>query len=208
MSVRIREQMMKELYPVLIKVVEDVRHELSLKYDVENKASNFYKYTALCDIACNMFKEHFMELHKAADPFTWFLKPVSIKFDHGEQKHNPQLLSKYWILQHTWIEVEFVGKEKTKLKFYIDPTSSQFTDYYEENLVPKYWVSITKPPYVVSDKRNLAFHPKLTKLLNENILVPTIYDGERRRCGIIEFFQYEIWGRISDIIHKFKYDKW
>lgn len=93
-------------------------------------------------------------------------------------------------------------KYEKKYNFYVDPTMGQFKYLY--NNIPDYWVSTKNPAryYYYQDRKNPAWHPFITRFINQNIKVPVEYNGEMHKEGIIEFIQYEIWGKISQFIYE------
>lgn len=115
---------------------------------------------------------------------------------HGEQSHSPICPSKLWHIEHTWSKV-VSGKNEV----YADPTCSQFKFLYPD--IPDYYVSTAPPLWFLDDRKNIAFNG-ITKRINNSIEIPlTIYDNHVPRVvhdGIIEYCQYNIWGRVSDFI--------
>ena len=119
---------------------------------------------------------------------------------HGEQKHNSRIDSSYWMYQHTWALVTI-----NEISIYVDPTSSQFKYLYSD--IPDFYISTIAPPWYYPDLKNPAFHPAFTRWIDEHIKIPLLhykrFNGKCPKAGIIEFFQYEIWGRLCDMKRKF-----
>lgn len=169
--------------------VNAVRVELAKKFDVDE--GPYREYRGLCDEACRMFKEKMNEFN---DKFGYHIKTYIV---HGEQKHLPRIHSTNWYLQHTWCYIVF-----GKYKIYVDPTSSQFKCLY--NNIPDYYISTKKPKWYYPDKDNPCFKG-ITKKINNKYSIThkekyenTIYYHEE---NFIEFFQYVVWGKISDFIY-------
>lgn len=94
---------------------------------------------------------------------------------HGEQAHHPRIESRYWKYQHTWCKVS-----NDTATLYVDPTSSQFQILYDD--IPDYYISPEKPKWYLPDRFNWRFN--------------------KSNGVIFEFFQFHIWAKVSDIIHK------
>lgn len=170
-------------------IVVNARYYLAKKYDVTNVNSEYFKYRGLCYKASNIVKYHLKYGYGSL---------VSVKIVHGEQRHRPIINSKYWIYEHTWLEVTFNGK-----KYYVDPTSSQFQCLYGD--IPDFYISKKRPIWYLPDKRNICFHPKAFRFLNEKFFIKVKRKDKNgnKECihfGIIEFLVYYVWGGISDKI--------
>jgi hypothetical protein len=135
--------------------------------------------TGLCDEACDLVMQKIEYFNKMYD-FDYLIDFYRI---HGEQRHTPMLESKYWDYQHTWMMVKF-HHYNDELTLYIDPTIDQFS-YMYDSYVPTVYISELKPKWFYPDAENPYW--KL-KFLNKSKLFPKL--------------QYELWGRISDIIRK------
>lgn len=171
-------------------IVINIRNELKDHYDITS--TEYENYAGLCNIAVEMFINRM-------NPILSRL-PKNIRYEirsiHGEQSHHPRISSNKWGIQHTWI-ILTVGKKKV----YIDPTSSQFKDMYVD--IPDYYISCKKPKWYYPDRRNPQFR-SFTKVLNNKIrfhkVITIMGENVNSTFGIIEFFQYDIWGTISDKI--------
>lgn len=187
-SDRFIEELIKR---VIIPIVKDVRMILLYSFHTEN--GKHENYRGLCDIATDMVLERinmYMETYFKHLDFELHDK-------HGEQRHNPKISSENWVLQHTWGYFRIGSKE-----IYIDPTSSQFKDIWDD--IPDFYVSTDPPKWYYDDRKNPAFNG-ITRKLNETIKIPMyLKDGEDSRWvkdGIVEFCQYALWGYISDALH-------
>lgn len=150
-------------------------------------------YAGLCYQATHMFIE------KMQNSCNIRGIPLKYKSIHGEQRHNPNLPSTKWPYQHQWCWVELLGR-----RYYVDCTCGQFKSMYDD--IPDYYISIKRPKWFLSDRRNIAFNG-ITKWLNQKIIIRrqvvlTDWGETEVHDGIIEFIQYEIWGPISDFIRK------
>lgn len=175
-------------WDVINDIVSSVRKELSSLYNIE-KGGDFERFNGLCDEACSMVKEKldiYAKVHRMI---------ITSTIRHGEQAHHPRILSKYWPLQHTWLLVTWNQKY-----FFVDPTSSQFMDIYTD--IPYSYISTNYPKWFYWDGLNPIYGPIGSKI-NKYIKLPwcDVDEGKWTSIGIIEFFQYKVWGSISDIIH-------
>lgn len=180
------------VYEVLERKVKYVRRYLEKKYyaDAGREDDNF---AGLCIEATKLF------MNKIKSSCEHSEIPIKVKEIHGEQKHCPRLQSKYWCFQHDWCCVEIAG-----VRYYIDCTCGQFKRLYDD--IPDYYISTKKPKWFLPDRENMAFNG-VTKEINKRIIIHrkiTDSEGKKRVVsdGLIEFLQYEIWGRISDFIRK------
>ena len=108
---------------------------------------------------------------------------LQYKLVHGEIGFSLDVPSKYWGIQHTWLEIEIYG-----LTISVDATMKQFK-YIVKN-IPDYYISRNiSPKWYLKDKNNLK--------LNKYITGTKLYN-------IIGWYHYEIVGRIYDFIAKFK----
>lgn len=176
--------------------VVSIREELAEKYDVNS--GTFHNYKGLCDKSIIMLIDK-MNGIDVADISKLYVDPI-----HGEQSHHPRLESKKWHLQHTWAIVKIFG-----IEIYVDPTSQQFKDLYND--IPDYYISGTKPKWYYPDDDNPAWRGILNKV---NDIIEIKHKMKNKsdnkhyvvHDGIIEFIQYEIYGKISDLLRKIK--KW
>jgi len=180
------------VYEVLERKVKYVRRFLRNKYYADTCKGND-DFAGLCIEATKLFMD---KIRSSCDHSEI---PVKIKEIHGEQSHCPRLQSKYWCFQHDWCCVDIAGEV-----YYVDCTCGQFKRLYDD--IPDYYISTKKPKWFLPDRENIAFNG-ITKKINQCIIIHrkiTDVDGKKRVVNdcIIEFIQYEIWGRISDLIRK------
>ena len=108
---------------------------------------------------------------------------LKYKLVHGELGFSLDVPSKFWGIQHTWLEVEIYS-----LTISVDATMKQFKDIIED--IPDYYISRdTSPKWYLKDKSNLK--------LNKYIIYTKLYD-------IISWCQYEVIGKVYDFIRKLK----
>ena len=195
-----------------VNIVEDIikpsvmkaRANAAMNFNVTDPDSWFMKYKGLCDYTIDML---YCELKAYCDKHNIIMTFTKI---HGEQRHSPKTPRKEWTKEHTWALVEFSGPSYSEpnhtWSYYIDPTSSQFQDLYDD--IPDYYISTDKPKWYYPDRDNMALNG-WTKKLNEKIYLKV--RAREDLCwvatyhyGIVEFWQYEVWGRISDFIRFFK----
>lgn len=173
------------------KIVLDVRSSLGERYDV-GRDSPYADYSGLCDMASAMVSSYVEKYAKQCEI------PVEITTLHGEQRHTPKLKSEYWALQHTWVVVKFEN-----FHVYVDPTSGQFKRFYPD--IPDFYVSTKPPKWFYPDAKNPAWNG-FTLKLNEKIWIThnrmTPYGVRPVSDGVVEYCQYEIWGRISDLLRR------
>lgn len=178
---------------IALSAVVDTRKELRAKYkDIDTKDSEHYNFTGLCDEAVDIFAKYVKEYGYE------FGVNIYVYIIHGEQRHNPAIPSKYWILQHTWCYMQIKS-----IRVYVDPTSSQFKWLYND--IPNYYVSTSPPKWYYPDRKNCAFSgltSKLNKKFRIDYETEILGDKIRVNEGLIEFCQYEIYGRISDALRK------
>lgn len=199
-----KEQIIRK---IIIPQVVAVREDLDEKYSVYTSPEH-KNYEGLCFEAYLKLKD---KIEKLNGTLTIEMKVDDI---HGEQRHAPSLKSKYWPIQHTWSIIEIHDqKDGSEFTVYADPTCEQFQDIWQD--IPKYYVSEKKPKWFYPDRKNPVWHNYfgVTRWINKHIFIPntiTYADGSKKkiRDGIIEFIQYEIWGRISDFIGFGMHDYW
>lgn len=179
---------------IILPQIKSIRNKLASEYDVVNGC--FKNYTGLCNEASKEFCDTLNEYFKANGELTKDLQ-ASVESIHGEQRHTPRIESKNWPAQHTWCIVKVA-----KMKIYVDITSQQFQDIYDD--IPDYYVSIIKPKWFYSDKDNIAWRAffGIPRWFNEHIKIQHKLGDRVIKEGIIEYIQYEIWGKISDKIYK------
>lgn len=189
------DQLKHDVEMDIIDIVKNVRDELSKQYDVTK--APYFNYCGLCDIASVKCKEAIIKkLHDK-----WKLE-VDVKCMHGEQRHSTLTSSNKWSMEHTWVRVQVVSL----WTIYVDPTSGQFQDIYPD--IPDYYVSSVKPIWYYSDEDNWRFNNKIgTWLTNHRCIKRKLIINRKKQIvhdSIPEFLQFEVWGRISDIIRKLK----
>lgn len=177
-------------------IVLEVRKELAKEYDINDNL--YYKYTGLCDIASKMIKD---KLCREKAKFSY--NSLEVILLHGEQKHSIKLNSRYWYLQHTWCMVKFSG-----YKIYVDATSSQFQNIYND--IPDYYISPNKPKWFYWDGDNPVFGNKFFRYIDKKIKVTYKYKYKlnnnliyTRKEGIVTLFEYYLLPNISDKINEF-----
>lgn len=178
----------------ITRMVREVRMELARMYDVVNEDSQYYRFCNLCNIAVELFIDK-LEKYKTERNLHLIFKEV-----HGEQAHRPDnCYSINWDVQHTWCVIK-----RFDWIVYVDPTSSQFQDLYDD--IPDFYISPNPPKWYYDDRVNKAFNGFWKKV---NAYKITFKDTDMsgnvilNRMGCVEFFQYYIWGDISDFIRKF-----
>lgn len=168
------------------KMVQDTRKELAIEHDVIAKNPGF---RGLCDEASTKMLEKLTEYWMNSESDV----DLQVYLIHGEQRHSPMSPSKYWIFQHTFV-CAIINHET----IYIDPTSSQFQWLYSD--IPDYYIGRKFPKWYYNDRKNPAWNG-ITAVINEKITIKRSWkDGSTVYDGIIEFIQYEVWGRICDFI--------
>lgn len=190
LGISFKNETEEKVADILKEIILEVRKEISKEYDIYK---GVYKdYNGLCDVATRL-------LERKINTYA-MTNEIEIKFNsiHGEQKHTSALKSYYWPFQHTWASVSMMG-----ITMYVDPTSSQFKRFY--NYIPDFYISTSEPKWYYPDSKNPLYSNKIAILLNDHIHIPrkVIIDGKvhRYREGIIEYFQYHIWGMICDDIN-------
>ena len=124
---------------------------------------------------------------------------ATIKTVHGELRHTPKINSIYWTTLHKWIYMEYGN-----CHIYIDPTSKQFRSLYPD--IPDYYVSTNPPKWYYGNYQNIGYG-NLGSKLNRKYRIKTVMREQTTKLGLVEFFQYKVWGSISDIIHKMFYKR-
>lgn len=165
---------------IITGMIVKIRIDLTYSYDTDVVDSNYERFAGLCDISCDMLKEKLTRYALEYD------ENITVKEIHGEQKHSPMCPSNLWALQHTWAMITW-----DDFVFYVDPTSSQFNHIYRD--IPDMYVSKAPPKWYLPDRRNISFSNRGAKLNNRFVI---------GGLGIVEFLQYKVWGRISDVIRK------
>lgn len=192
MDRRFKNEEEKVLAEICHDMVVLIRKNLAKEFDVVNEFPN---YSGLCDTSITMLMILCKEYSKVNNI------NLECRGIHGEQSHHVRLDSKCWGYQHTWAVVRCHG-----IDMYVDPTSGQFQCIYDD--IPDFYVSTKKPKWYYPDKKNPQFNNRFTRKLNELITFHrkvTFSNGKTINVtdGIIEILQYEVWGKISDMIRKF-----
>lgn len=181
----------------ILKIVTETREEIAQHFNVVDEDSPYYRYKGLCDYTCSLIKERIDNRFKESRRFS-----VECECVHGEQKHTPMIKSKFWPIQHTWLNIT-IGDD-VKYHIYLDPTIEQFRDLYDFSYA--IYLEMCKPYWFYPDNENPLFTP-LGKDINNNYYIRhrAVVNGNQMMIndGIIEFLQYEVWGRISDLIKFF-----
>lgn len=159
----------------------NVRNRLAGQYDVNDPESRWFQYRGLCDKASVMLR-HRLEYD--------YPGRLSVRTIHGEQKHTTRISSDEWLYQHTWLRVTDLVNKKI---YYVDPTASQFQDLYPE--IPDYYVDEKPPVWFLEDSHNFVVS-KLGYRINDKIRIC--------KHGIVDIFEYVIYGGISDGIRWLK----
>lgn len=171
----------------LIPIIENTREYIGSLYDTSSEGYKYFK--GLCDISC----EEVIDTIKEKMFTKYSINDLNIHTIHGEQRHLPRILSKFWGYEHTWIVFKL-----SSYKIYIDPTSGQFKELYDD--IPDYYISTIPPKWYIPDRKNPIFGNKLFRSINDIITI-------KRNIGIIEYIYYDIWGIISDKIYNKKINK-
>jgi hypothetical protein len=183
----------KLIEKIIEDIVIDIRKKLAQMYDITSK--EYMDYSGLCNMAYDMIYDKMPYLKRNIDV------DIELLRFHGEMRHNPKIKTQDWIDQHTW-----AGLRYNNVTLYIDPVSQQFKNYFPD--IPDYYISYKPPKWYYWDRKNPAWNG-VTKRLNEKVRIihsSKFFDGmgvdRKVESGIIEYCQYEIWGRISQMIRK------
>lgn len=100
---------------------------------------------------------HLVNMHNvqalcAIDPLA--MSEITIDFIHGEIAHRTDVPEEYWVIEHTWICVQYKN-----IKIYCDPTCGQFKSIFP--YIPEYYVSTKKPVWFLADEDNPVWNKKL-----------------------------------------------
>jgi hypothetical protein len=100
-------------------------------------------------------------------------------------------------------EYDYTFREK--IHYYVDPTSSQFYNIYED--VPDYYIHFDKPFWFYPDIDN--WYISKTCLWIDDHLRIKLHDedGTVHSVGIIEYLIYGVWGKICDKFRIFIHGK-
>lgn len=183
----------KLIYEHILPIVKEIRADLARKYNINKDP--YKDYQGLCICATNMFIDKMSTVIDSKE----FPGEITLKEIHGELAHHPKISSEYWPLQHS---MAIVCINNTTI--YVDLTCQQFKSI--DSDIPGYYISVIEPNWFYPDYKNPALSG-ITSKINKLIQIPRLIDdqgchGGKREVhdGIIEFFQYEIWGFISDTI--------
>lgn len=194
--------------PILLKV----RDELIAEKVGRGVCTDWFKlnfdFTGLCDEASSRIKEYLLEVNnKMKNPLI-----IDANLVHGELRHTTKIASENWLYEHTWLEVTIstmgyipsVSSLPTPLfsTIYIDATCGQFNKVFN-NTIPAYYISDKPEKWLYPDRSNPIWRRSILRTINEKIRFSiTCYaDKTKHEVGIIEFFMYEVWARISDAIY-------
>ena len=190
----------EEVASIVYRMVYRVRDELSRQYTVYK--GEHQDYAGLCDIAVELLIEKINKycIDNQID--------VACEAIHGQHKHSTAINSCLWSLEHTWAKIKIKG-----VTIYADPTSGQFRRMY--NYIPEFYVSTRKPKWYYPNSKNPVYGNKITAFINKHIKIPMKYPEfnghisilKPIKVGIIEFFQFQVWGRIADSRNRQHY-KW
>lgn len=120
-------------------IPEDIQKGIDITIEVlQRRYPNFNPnkdttYSGLCNDASNVFIQ-------AMENITG----IKGKMIHGEIKHNSNVLSQYWEVEHTWVKYD---------KYYVDITCGQFRNIISN--VPSIYVSKRPPKWFLPDSKNL-----------------------------------------------------
>lgn len=180
----------EELKYDIVTMIRSLRIQLANEFDISTHGDN-PDYAGLCDEISNRFISEFNKKYCIDGHF-----PVAM-LAHGEIKHSPFIAdSDDWTWEHTWVEVR-LGNHKI---IYVDGTCGQFRNIFND--IPEYYVSMEHPKWFISDRKNLILKPGVFRTLNEKIKVKRKWNDETVKEGIMEFFLYDVWGFISDVIRR------
>lgn len=181
------EKLIDDLIKPMVRYTQHV-----IKIDTNIEFGEHEDYRGLCDKASSLFNAHILSM---VEPHR-----ITVKTIHGELKHDSRIHSHYWYHQHTMSLITIDG-----IKFYVDTTCKQFRDLYAE--MPDYYIGTKRPSWFYPDYVNPVFATKLGLWIDNHIKVTHKYDKHMYyNFGIISYMQYIIHGRISDKIHKIKYE--
>jgi hypothetical protein len=156
-------------------IVLNIREILDDEYDTM-AGGDFEGYRGLCDKSYIMFKK---EIKKINVKYKMNLEVIHF---HGEQKHTPKINPMNWCYQHTWAGI----RNDSGDIIYVDPTCQQFKWLYND--IPDYYISVTPPPWYISDRDNIFF-----KVYRKN---------EWIAINVIGKIDYYIWGGICKLYRK------
>lgn len=154
-------------------MIYTIRKQLQNIYCTNIAGTTYYNYKGLCDEAIGRLSKEIRIYNEV------YNTNYTIQVIHGEQKHSSIIPSKYWGYQHTWCSVS-----TGDYKVYVDPTSCQFKDLYDD--IPDYYMAIEKPKWYYADRDNIRYK-----------------FGYSFLGDIIEVLQYKVWAKVSDLMHKF-----
>lgn len=134
------------------------------------------KYLGICNTATDILKA---QLEKIPT-----LKIRDMKEIHGELAHVWWIPSKYWGMEHTMLtgQIFYDGHLRA---IYIDPTSCQFQDIFDE--APDWYIGFSVPDWFYPDRDN-----PLWSIMN------------RKKQNVVRFFRYNVWGFCSDVYGEFR----
>ena len=180
----------QDLASLLYKMVLSIRRDLAVSYNVVR--GPYKNYEGLCYTSIEMLERKIKRFNNENNTNIELIKI------HGEQAHSKNLISNYWHVQHTWAVVKL-----NNTKIYVDPTSSQFKDFYP--YIPDFYISDKKPKWYYADRDNPRWNNICVRWLNDHIGIKKTLrarNGSKYtvREGIIEYIQYDIYGKLCDML--------
>lgn len=156
-------------------VVKNARNTIEQVYG--DQTENMF--SGLCDSACCLIADQLRG--NSTRGMNWSIKDVI--YMHGELIHNKSIPSNNWDRQHTILRID-ATEGPYQRTVYVDPTCGQFSDIISD--IPMYYIGYKIPWWFYPDAKN-----------------PKWSTGNRIIQDVVGFFQYKVWGRISDIERKF-----
>lgn len=178
----------------LIKIGAYIRMQLRLQWNIER--GEYEDYRGLCDQASEMVAE---EIKKGYNTYQDRYGPLTCVqmlgpyhapcIHHGEIAHTSRYPSQYWGIEHTYVIYEVRG-----IEFYVDLTCQQFQ--WLDPSIPDYYIG-TKPPFwLYEDRKNPRWKDHGWYGFWNRIHL--VHGKKRKRDSVIEFLQYEVWGKLCD----------
>lgn len=178
------------IYHTIIPLLKQVRTNW---VNTHEGANDNAKLIGSCNEISAEIRNKLTEYIRQYGPFDYHT--VSFELMHGELAHKPFIESRYWSHQHTWLCMT-IGKTSV----HIDATCGQFKDIVPN--IPDWYVSIAAPMWFYWDRKNPLFNGVTAQI--DNVTREFAKKHLNRHTGLIEYLQYDVWGRISDRIYKAK----